>query len=251
MSLDAMRWAFQQTGLRSPVKFVLVALADRANERDECWPSREGICADTGLNKQTVSKATEELVSLGLIEKRRTYSGSTVYHLVGVPSRHHLAEIPAKLKSRTSVSRKTVRQSAEISAPNLPINLPMNRKKPEKGYAFTGETVRITTDDFARLAIQYPNLDLATELPQLDLELRGKRSWWNPLNAKLNYRNKNHGSDRPGRSASTDGSAAGRVRAEVERARAARAAAGSGGNALATDGLDVRNPLDGEFRRCG
>ena len=265
-----MRWAFQQRGLRSSVKFVLVALADRANERDECWPSREMVADDTGLNKETVSKATEELVALGLVEKRRSFAGSTVYHLVGVPPRFPLAANsvqrenrlngekdlplagnPAEREKTPSISRKTGRPLAGKPAPNLPMNLPMNRKKPEKAYAFTGETVRITTEDFTRLATQYPNLDLATELPQLDLELRGKRSWWNPLNAKLNYRNKNHGSDRPGRSAGTDGSAAGRVRAEVERARAARAAAGSGGNALATDGLDVRNPLDGEFRRCG
>ena len=245
MSLDAMRWAFQQTALRSPVKFVLVVLADRANERDECWPSRESICADTGLNKQTVSKATEELVSLGLIEKRRTFSGATVYHLVGVPSRHQLAEIPAELKNRTSVSRKTVRQSAEISAPNLPMNLPLNRKKPAKAYAFTGETVRITTDDFQRLAAQYPNLDLAAELAQLDLELRGKRSWWNPLNSKLNYRNKNHVSNRPGRDPSADRSAAGRVRANIARDRAARA----GGNGVAVDEFDVRPPVDISLRR--
>ena len=57
--------------------------------------------------------------------------------------------------------------------------------------------------------------------------------------------------DRPDRNPSEDRSAAGRVRANVARDRAARAAAVAGGNSLAADGLDVRPPLDVEFRRLG
>lgn len=57
--------------------------------------------------------------------------------------------------------------------------------------------------------------------------------------------------DRPDRNSSEDRSAAGRVRANVARDRAARAAAVAGGNGLAADGLDVRPPLDVEFRRLG
>jgi len=57
--------------------------------------------------------------------------------------------------------------------------------------------------------------------------------------------------DRPDRNPSEDRSAAGRVRANVARDRAARAAAVAGGNGLAADGLDVRPPLDVEFRRLG
>ena len=57
--------------------------------------------------------------------------------------------------------------------------------------------------------------------------------------------------DRSDRNPSEDRSAAGRVRANVARDRAARAAAVAGGNGLAADGLDVRPPLDVEFRRLG
>lgn len=122
MSLDAMRWAFQQTGLRSSVKFVLVALADRANEDNECWPSRDTIAADTCLNPETVSKATEELEALGLIEKHRRFAGSVVFRLVGVEPRHPSAGNPAKGKNPTK--GKTRHPSAGNPAPNLPMNLP-------------------------------------------------------------------------------------------------------------------------------
>jgi DNA-binding transcriptional regulator YhcF (GntR family) len=107
-----MRWAFEQTGLRSPVKFVLVALADRADENNQCFPSREQLQLDTSMNKETISKATEELEKSGLLIKERRFNGSTVYRLVGVPLRHQSAEKPVSRKAGSSVSRKTRHQSA-------------------------------------------------------------------------------------------------------------------------------------------
>lgn len=124
MSLDAMRWAFQQTGLRSSVKFVLVALADRANDDGECWPSRDVIAADTCLNPETVSKATEELVALGLLEKHRRFANSVVFKLVGIEPRHPSAGNPAKGKN--PIKGKTRQPSAGNPAPNLPINLSLS-----------------------------------------------------------------------------------------------------------------------------
>lgn len=57
--------------------------------------------------------------------------------------------------------------------------------------------------------------------------------------------------NRPDRNSSEDRSAAGRVRANVARARAERAAAEAGRNTVAPDGRDVRPPLDVEFWRSG
>jgi len=57
------------------------------------------------------------------------------------------------------------------------------------GYAFQGDTIRITEADFSKMQARYPNLDLAYQLSQLDLELRGKKNWFVELNSKLNYRN--------------------------------------------------------------
>lgn len=57
-------------------------------------------------------------------------------------------------------------------------------------YAFQGDTIRVSPDDFRKLSDKYPNLDIAYQLGQLDLELRGKKNWWVELNSKLNYRNK-------------------------------------------------------------
>ena len=122
MSLDAMRWAFQVPDLRSSVKFVLVALADRANEENECFPSREQLQLDTCLNKETISKATEELERMGLLVKVRRFNGSTVYKLIGVAMRHQSAEKPVSRKTGSPVSRKCRHQSAENAAIDEPEN---------------------------------------------------------------------------------------------------------------------------------
>jgi DNA-binding transcriptional regulator YhcF (GntR family) len=98
-----MRWAFQQTGLKAPVKFVLVALADRANELNECFPSVEQIRADTGLSRHTICAATEVLASMGLLEKVKRFGGSVVYRLIGVPDRHQ--------NNSNAVMRNTALQS--------------------------------------------------------------------------------------------------------------------------------------------
>ena len=157
MSLDAMRWAFEQTGLRSSVKFVLVALADRADENNQCFPSREQLQLDTSMNKQTVSKATEELERAGLIAKTRRFNGSTVYQLVGVPVRHQSAEKPVSRKTGSTVSRKTVHRLAEkpsIDEPKtrlLTYQLTTNEPKEEREALPIGVNVSAWTDWVAYL----------------------------------------------------------------------------------------------------
>ena len=58
-------------------------------------------------------------------------------------------------------------------------------------YVFEGEKIKINEKDFNRMQQMYQNINLMAELDQLDLELRDEKKWWLPLQAKLNYRNKN------------------------------------------------------------
>ena len=51
MSIDAIRWAFQQPVKPASAKFVLVTIADRAGEDHCAYPSIRRIVFDTGLNR--------------------------------------------------------------------------------------------------------------------------------------------------------------------------------------------------------
>lgn len=66
MSIAALNWAFA-VPVEGPVKAVLVALANHANEACECWPNQERIALHSGFADRTVRKAIAELERLGLV----------------------------------------------------------------------------------------------------------------------------------------------------------------------------------------
>lgn len=67
MSVEAMAWAFQQEGLPTCPKFVLVALANRANEDGYCWPGLEDLERRTGLTDRAIQKALKLMVERHLL----------------------------------------------------------------------------------------------------------------------------------------------------------------------------------------
>lgn len=77
MSLEAMNWAWEQPVAKSTNKLVLLALADHANADGECWPSMKRIAERSDISPRHVSRAINELVDLGLVEKasRRRHGG--------------------------------------------------------------------------------------------------------------------------------------------------------------------------------
>jgi hypothetical protein len=87
MSIDATRWAWMQA-LKPTVKLVLLALADRAGENHECWPSIERLVKDTCLHRETVFAAIKELESQGLLKVTRVQGLGNKYQLTGVVDRY-------------------------------------------------------------------------------------------------------------------------------------------------------------------
>ena len=70
MSIEAINWALNRvTGITSTQKAILIALADRANEDHQCWPSYEDICFRSGANRKSVVAALKKLEELGVINR--------------------------------------------------------------------------------------------------------------------------------------------------------------------------------------
>ena len=129
----------------------------------------------------------------------------------------------SKPKKTQSVNSGLAKKT-EGKANHKPIT---NNQEPiEKQYAFAGECIKITRDDFAELSKTYPNLDLINQLKQLDLELRDTKKWWPAMHAKLNYRNQNHAKST--RSNQPVGEVA-RINAAIDARAKARAEAIQGG----------------------
>lgn len=75
-----MAWAWKQE-LDPTTKFVLVALADHADDIDFiCWPSFKHLTKKTGYSRPTIWKSINRLVSLSAIKRVGTHkSGANLY----------------------------------------------------------------------------------------------------------------------------------------------------------------------------
>jgi hypothetical protein len=88
MSYLATSWAFQQVGISSTAKLVLIFLADCHNHKsDLCFPSRALLAEKCCCDERTITRSIQELALAGLIsyESRVGDSGrrtSNIYNLL-------------------------------------------------------------------------------------------------------------------------------------------------------------------------
>jgi hypothetical protein len=80
VSNRALNWAFDVplTGAR---KGVLIALANRANDAGECWPSLAGIALHAGTSERGAQKALRDLEQAGLIRTEQATGRKSRYTL--------------------------------------------------------------------------------------------------------------------------------------------------------------------------
>lgn len=77
MSIEALQWAWKVEGLKMAPKFVLISLADYADESGSCFPGQEKIAERTSCSVDTVARSIRVLEDAGLLrrEKRRKEGG--------------------------------------------------------------------------------------------------------------------------------------------------------------------------------
>ena len=81
MSVNATRFAWEcdlsKTTKRSAKRLVLLALADRANKENTCFPSIARVVKDTGMDRKTVMNTINDLIALGLVLDTGERKGGT------------------------------------------------------------------------------------------------------------------------------------------------------------------------------
>jgi DNA-binding transcriptional ArsR family regulator len=79
MSNKAITWAYGQHGIKSGTKFVLVALADMADQQHSCYPSKAQLSDMTELSQSVVDEHLKKLRATGhiTVEERRRRDGGT------------------------------------------------------------------------------------------------------------------------------------------------------------------------------
>lgn len=120
----------------SAIKFVLVALADHADERGVCWPGVWRLTMFTQLSERTVQRCLQELVRLGVVKIRAYPKGGrrrATEYVVAVPVAGESTDDPHNPRNPVSLAGNDGEN---------PVTLTPYRG--EKGAAGTGKGVRLT-----------------------------------------------------------------------------------------------------------
>lgn len=124
MSFDAMRWVWNLQIVKGTDKFVLLSMADRADERHCCYPSMSRLQFDTGLNIKTIEAALRRLRDAGIIQKTGRKMGQTKstpeYRLIGV-------------RGREEAFKETKHVCKTATCPEQKKKHPQNRSTPKNG----------------------------------------------------------------------------------------------------------------------
>lgn len=141
-----------QAPLRTAAKFVLVSLADQANDEGFCWPSVSRLCARVALSERAVQGALNELVELGYLVRHLRPSRSTYYQLLDpAASAPSTATDPAASAPSTPQHlRVDPAASAPITIKELSVESsrgPVFSAKPKKARTRKGE---VTLSDWAK-----------------------------------------------------------------------------------------------------
>jgi DNA-binding MarR family transcriptional regulator len=124
MSMEAMTWAIEVRGIKSPQKLVLLLLANRHNnDTGMCYPSIPRICAESGMHRATVIRAINALDKAGLLTIEKTFGKVNHYRLNTSVTERPVAESDPSHKVTTPVAesdytRRTVRPEPKRTQTN-------------------------------------------------------------------------------------------------------------------------------------
>ncbi len=121
MSVDATlaTWSLSKKLVTPTQKLLLLAYADRAGERFECWPSNKRLEIDTGLDRHTICENKQQLIEKKLIQftgekKGKTKSIDVIQLLYVIPREGYVDEFD---ENQSSVDLPT---ASEVSSVDLP-----------------------------------------------------------------------------------------------------------------------------------
>ena len=95
---------------------LYVFLKSRANAQGECWPGYEDIHSGTGLNRHRIAAAARLLENVGLVERKRRFSNSTIYIISANPALMEASSSALVALMDTPISAVVQQMDTPISA---------------------------------------------------------------------------------------------------------------------------------------
>ncbi len=132
MSVEAISWAFRQAVTSSSAKFVLVAMANLANNEMECYPSTVYLCNVTGQDRKTVLKNIGILRENGYIVDTGRRIGRTK-QIVVWRFQEFLSQDKKKESQKRNSSKNGTVPFFQVKSPNFPYKESQKRDTDTKG----------------------------------------------------------------------------------------------------------------------
>ena len=131
MSWDHAEAVYKCKKVKGTSKTILINLAHRANDDNQCWPSRDTIAEETGLAVKTVSQGLKNLKEAGLItiDRKQYYQIYTIQMLRICTSGEVQMLRKGHSDSADLPSDVTLRDSDSADLPSDVTHLPPNSKR--------------------------------------------------------------------------------------------------------------------------
>lgn len=187
MSVQAITWAFSQRVESSAAKFVLVSLANFANENGEAYPCIRTISELTSLDRKTVLLALHRLKEAGLIDDTGKRKGRTLSVLVYQLSCPKNGASPKTDGSRPVFPMKQSRFSAKhtqkrATDPFRTVSEPSGKGSPKEYTNETLDRIKALEQDANSLFRQYA---LENSIIGTTWRSRGAQVKWKEIKAKI------------------------------------------------------------------
>ena len=173
MSLEAMTWAIEVEGIKSPQKLVLLLLANRHNkDTGMCYPSIPRICAESGMHRATVIRAINALEKAGLLTIEKTFGKVNHYRLHTSVTGRPVAESDPSHKATTPVAESDYTRRRKRPEPKRTVKNPKSQRK-----KFTDEHMAVAKEMADILDLKNkPNLDDWADTVRLMVEREPRAS---------------------------------------------------------------------------
>lgn len=140
MAIEFISWALKQDLPTGP-KFVLVALANRANENGFCWPSQKDLAQQTGISQRSIVNHIKDLCKWGYlsVSQRRREDGYKTSN--GYKIETSSAAISGEIVSGEIVSgEKTARSQVQPLRNNITTNVVIETSLEPTGHLANGQS---------------------------------------------------------------------------------------------------------------
>lgn len=150
MSFQAMAWAIKQNVENATAKFVLIMIANYADENGRAYPSIGRLASDTSTSESTVQRALAWLEQNGRLRREKRDGKQDVLHLI-YPSQNEGGQEPTPVKMTGEGSQND--RGTPVKLTDEPIIKPI---KNQSEISSGSPDKPSSTDEKKVLKFQYP-----------------------------------------------------------------------------------------------